>query len=152
MQHRRPEDDILERELVVRARLSAAGEEGLQRLRGELDDAVALDRARPAAFEVAVLRAEHAELHGRARYSYGSVWTCTSEISGRSVLIRSSTALAVACACSSSVCGSRPRVRKATRPPSVSRKRSSRGGRPVSSWTMRRIDAASLSTAAAGGR
>ena len=43
--------------------VAAAGEERLQRLRGELDHAVALDAPRPAALERELLRREHAELH-----------------------------------------------------------------------------------------
>jgi hypothetical protein len=43
------------------ASLAAAAEERLKRLRSELDHAVALDPARPAAFEVTILRREHAE-------------------------------------------------------------------------------------------
>ena len=42
----------------------AAGEERLQRLRGELDHPVPLDAARPAALERELLGREHAELHG----------------------------------------------------------------------------------------
>src|SRR5581483_1916366 len=85
MQDRRPQDDVGERVLRVLACLSAAGEERLQRLRGELHDAAVLDSSRPAAREIAVPRREHAEPHAR-----GSVWTITSAISGRSRRIVSS--------------------------------------------------------------
>jgi hypothetical protein len=49
-----------ERELRVRARLTAAGEERLEGLRCELNDAVALDAPGPSALEIHSLRAEHA--------------------------------------------------------------------------------------------
>ena len=96
MEHRRAQHDVGERELRVLARVAAAGEERLQRLRGELDYAVALDAAGPAALEIVLRRTEHAELHG-------SVCTITSEISGRSRRISSSTRLASACATESCV-------------------------------------------------
>src|SRR5262249_33836117 len=96
MQHRRAQDDVFERKAVVLARLAAAGEERLQRLRGELDDAVVLDAPGPAARQIAVARREHAELHWR-----GSVCTTTSAISGRSRRIASSISLARACASAS---------------------------------------------------
>ena len=44
--------DLGERVLGVLARAAAAGEERLQRLRGELDDAVAVDPPGPAALEL----------------------------------------------------------------------------------------------------
>ena len=55
MQDRRPQVDLVQRELGVLARLAAAGEEGLERLRRELDHAVALDAAGPAAFRFSPL-------------------------------------------------------------------------------------------------
>ena len=64
MQDRRPQVDVGERVLGVLARRAAAGEERLQRLRGELDHLVALDPAGPAALERELPRREHAELHG----------------------------------------------------------------------------------------
>jgi hypothetical protein len=63
VQHGRPLVDVGKRVLGVLARRATAGEEGLQRLRGELDDAVAVDAPGPAAFERQLLRREHAELH-----------------------------------------------------------------------------------------
>ena len=50
-----------ERVLGMLARAPAAREEGLERLRGELDDAVAVDSARPTAAQALALGAEHAE-------------------------------------------------------------------------------------------
>ena len=47
--HRREQPHLVERVLGVLARVAAAGEERLERLRGELDHAVALDPPRPAA-------------------------------------------------------------------------------------------------------
>ena len=67
VQDRRPQRDFCERVLGVLAGLPTAGEEGLERLRGELDDALALDAPRPAALEVVVGWREHAELHRRER-------------------------------------------------------------------------------------
>src|SRR5579862_1074876 len=61
----------------------------------------------------------------------------TSPISGRSARTRSSIRLARACASPSVVAPPTASVRYATRPSSVWRKRSSRGGPPVSSRTMR---------------
>ena len=49
MEHRRPELDLGKRILGVLACLPTPGEERLERLRGELDHAVALDPARPPA-------------------------------------------------------------------------------------------------------
>src|SRR5205823_3886650 len=125
LQHRRTQQDLVERELRVLARLAAAGEERLQRLRRELDDAVAFDSPRPATLEVAVTRREHAELHAS-----GSVCTITSWISGRSRRIISSIRLACACASASAVAPPSPSVRYATSPSSVFRKRSSSGSAP----------------------
>src|SRR5207237_8177274 len=124
--HGREEAHLRQRVLGVFPRLAAAGEERLERLGGELDHAVAFDPAGPASHLV-LDRREHAELHG-------SVCTTTSEISGRSRLIRSSISLARACASAREVCGSRPSVRYASRPSSVSMTRSSRGPAPVTSW------------------
>ena len=75
------------------ARAAAAGEERLQRLRGELDDAIAVDPSGPAALEVGLPGTEHAESHG-------SVWTITSAISGCSRRMSSSISLARAWASS----------------------------------------------------
>ena len=61
--HGREQPHLRERVLGVLARLSAAGEERLQRLRRELDHAVALDPARPPP-DLVLDRREHAELHG----------------------------------------------------------------------------------------
>ena len=94
LKHRRAQVDVGERVLGVLARRAAAGEERLQRLRGELDHLVALDPPGPAALERELPRREHAELHG-------SVWTITSAMSGRSRRIRSSISLARAWASSS---------------------------------------------------
>src|SRR5581483_4847553 len=131
----RAQVDVGQRVLGVLTRRPASGEERLQRLRRELDDAVALDAPRPPALERQLLRREHAQLHG-------SVWTITSAMSGRSRRMRSSIVLARACASSSVLLPSRPSVRNATRPPSVRRKRSSRGSTPVVSRTIRRTTAA----------
>ncbi len=106
VQHRRPDDDVLEREHVVLAGTAAAGEERLQRLRGELHDAVPLDAAGPAALEVAVFRREHAEPHAS-----GSVCTITSVIPGRARRTASSIRLAWLCATASGVPGSSLSVR-----------------------------------------
>ena len=57
-------------------------------------------------------------------------------MSGRARRICSSISLARACASSRRLVPSRPSVRKATRPPSVRRKRSSRGSAPVASLTI----------------
>ena len=105
MQHGRAKVDVCERILGVPTRSAAAGEERLQRLRGELDDGVALDDPRPAALELQILRREHAKFH------HGSVWTTTSAMSGRARRIRSSISLARACASASGLEGSRPSVR-----------------------------------------
>ena len=110
--------------LGVLAGRRAAGEERLQRLRGELDDVAAVDPARPAALELELARREHAELHG-------SVWTITSATSGRARRSRSSTSLARACASASVAPGSRPSVTKATTPWPVRNSRSARGGPPA---------------------
>ena len=56
VQDRWAELDVSERVLGVLARAAAPGEERLQRLRGELDDAIAVDPTRPAALELGVLR------------------------------------------------------------------------------------------------
>src|SRR4029077_3511632 len=112
MEHRRAEHDVGERVLAMLARVAATREVRLKRLRRELDHAVALDPAGPAALEVVLHRTEHAELHG-------SVCTITSEISGRSRRISSSTRLASACATESCVPPSTRRVRYATSPSSV---------------------------------
>ncbi len=90
MQDRRAKVDLVERVFGVLAGLTAAAEERLEGLRGELDHALALDPCRPTALEVAVLRAEHAELHG-------SVCTTTSA-TVTAARIRSSIWLARACA------------------------------------------------------
>src|SRR6266511_455957 len=137
----RPKVDVGERILGMAARVPAAGEERLQRLRRELVDDAVLDQPRPAALEREVARCEHAEPH-----RYGSVCTITSAISGRSRRIRSSISLARACASASAVPGSRPRVKYASSPSSVRRKRSSRGRRPVVSWTIRSTSARSAPT------
>ena len=126
VQHGGPKLDVVERVLRVLAGAAASREEGFERLCRELDDAIAVDPTRPAALELGALGAEHAEFHG-------SVWTITSAISGCSRRMSSSIALACACASSSRHWPSRPSVRKATRPTSVRRNRSSRGGRPVAS-------------------
>ena len=78
----------------------------------------------------------------RFRAVQGSVWTITSAISGRSRRIRSSISLARECASSSLLVPSSASVRNATSPSSVRRKRSSRGGLPVSSSTTRATTAA----------
>ena len=57
MEHRRAQVDVGERVLGVLARVAAAGEERLQRLRGELDHPVAVDATRPAALERELPRA-----------------------------------------------------------------------------------------------
>src|SRR5438046_2058650 len=96
--HRREEAHLCQGVLGVCPRLAAAREERLQRLGGELDHPLALDPAGPASHLV-LDRREHAELHG-------SVCTMTSEISGRSLRIRSSISLARECASASEVPGS----------------------------------------------
>src|SRR5262249_16915257 len=78
--------DVLERVFVVFARRAAAGEEGRERLRSEVDDPVAFDHADPAP-GLAIARRKDTQPHG-------SVWTITSAISGRSRRMRSSTSLA----------------------------------------------------------
>ena len=103
MPYRRQQADFVERVLGMLPRLASAGEVGLERLGRELDDAVAVDPARPAA-DLVLDRREHAELHG-------SVWTITSAISGCSRRIRSSTSLARVCASANEVEGSSPSVR-----------------------------------------
>src|SRR5919199_4117605 len=72
VQHGRAQVDLGERVLRVPSSLAAAGEEGLERLRRELDDDVALDDAGPAALEVVPLRAEHAQPHRRAGAGAGA--------------------------------------------------------------------------------
>src|SRR5712691_2606178 len=67
VQDRWAQDHLREWVLGVLVRLPAAGEERLERLRGELDDAVVLDAPRPAALELVVGWREHAELHRRKR-------------------------------------------------------------------------------------
>jgi hypothetical protein len=71
----------------VLARRPSAREERLQRLRGEMHDAVAVDAPDPAAFQRMTDRMEHAEFQG-------SVCTTTSAIAGTAVRTRSSIALA----------------------------------------------------------
>ena len=56
VQDRRAELDVGERVLGVLARAAAAREERLERLRSELDDAIAVDAPGPAALEVGLLR------------------------------------------------------------------------------------------------
>jgi hypothetical protein len=63
LEHGCPQLHLGEREGGVLARRRAAREEGLQRLGGELRDALAVDPARPAALELLVGRREHAEAH-----------------------------------------------------------------------------------------
>ena len=63
MQDGRAQVDIRKRVLGVLARRAAAGEERLERLRRELDHAVAFDAPGPASLERELLRSEHAELH-----------------------------------------------------------------------------------------
>ena len=87
------------------ARLAAAREERLERLRRELDHAVAFDPARPTALEVLPFGLN------MQSFSQGSVCTMTSAIPGCSRRIRSSTWLACACASASGVAPSRPSVR-----------------------------------------
>ena len=53
VEHRRPQVDVGQRVLGVLAGLAAADEERLERLRRELDDAVAVDASGPASLEVA---------------------------------------------------------------------------------------------------
>src|SRR5262249_23688930 len=95
MEHRRAEDDVGERILRVLTRRPPAREERLQRLGRELDNALAIDPARPAALEILVARREHAQLHR------GSVCTTTSAISGCSRRMSSSILLASAWAAAS---------------------------------------------------
>ena len=66
LEHRRPQQHVVQPVLGVLARRRAAREEGLQRLRGELHDCVAFDPARPAALELLTGRGEHAQPHLRA--------------------------------------------------------------------------------------
>ena len=61
--HGRQQAHLVERVLGVLAGVAAAGEERLERLRGELDHAVALDPPGPAA-DLLPHRSEHAQLHG----------------------------------------------------------------------------------------
>ena len=119
--------------LGVLARGAAAGEERLQRLRGELDDPVAFDPARPAALRSRSLRREHAELHSR-----GSVCTTTSAISGRSRRIASSISARLRVRVGERRAAAEPSVRYATSPSSVCTKRSSSGSAPVASRTIAR--------------
>src|SRR5487761_1559585 len=144
MEHGRAEDDAVEQVLGVLACKPAAAEERLQRLRRQLDDAVAVDPTRPAALERKVCRREHAELH----YS-GSVCTTTSAICGSLSRMRSSISLARACASASAWPAPSRNVMWATSPSSVSRKRRSRGSTPVTSRTIDRTVATSPATSAA---
>src|SRR5438105_3132251 len=167
VEDRRSQVDLRERVFGVPPRAAAAREEGLERLRGELDHDVALEHARPAALQAVPLRAEHAELHlpiSRAERrdkldprkmrsifrGYGSVWTITSAMSGRSRRISSSILLAYACASESGLAGSSPSVRNAMSPSSVCRNRSLRGGDPVVSRTILRTASASPAVSVLG--
>ena len=109
LEHRRSQEHGLQGVLRVLTGGRAAGEERLQRLRGELNDGVAVDPAGPAALELELDRREHAQPHG-------SVWTITSATSGLARRSRSSTSLARAWASASVAPGSSPSVTKATTP------------------------------------
>ena len=146
--HGRTQHDVGQRVLRVLAGLAAAGEERLERLRRELDHAVALDPAWPSPLEVELLRAEHAELHGAqptagVSEDLGSV----SEHRGLSDTSRSRLRVDDDLRDPGQVAAdplldlararvrlgerereSSPIVRKTTSPSSVSRNRSSRGG------------------------
>ena len=63
MQYGRAKVDVCERIFSVSARRAAAGEIRLERLRSELHDGIALDDPGPAAFELQILRSEHAKFH-----------------------------------------------------------------------------------------
>src|SRR5436309_1867249 len=69
---------LVEGVLGVLAGPAASGEEGLERLGRELNDAVAVDATRPAAREVAVPRREHAQAHVRSvRSASGACSLCS---------------------------------------------------------------------------
>ena len=104
MEDRRAKDDLRERVLGVLARLAAAGEERLQRLRRELDDPVAVDPPRPAALEQRDRAGENMQSFTRS----APCGRCTSAISGSSRRIRSSISLARACASASACRGAEP--------------------------------------------
>ena len=63
MEDGRAQVDLGERVFRVTPRLAASGEEGLQRLRGELHHGVAFDETGPASFERQLPRREHTQLH-----------------------------------------------------------------------------------------
>src|SRR5262249_13160044 len=88
MEDGREQPDVRQRILRVLARRAAAREERLQRLRCQVDDAVPVDAADPAALHRVSEGMEHAETH------YGSVCTTTSAIPGTALRPRSSIALA----------------------------------------------------------
>ena len=136
-EHRRAQIDVGERVLGVLARRAAAREERLERLRGELDDPVAVDAPGPAALERELLRREHAEPHG-------SVCTITSAISGRSRRIRSSISLARACASASGSCRVEPEREERDEPVVGAAGSGARAASdPVTSRTIRRTAASS---------
>ena len=137
--HGHEQGDVGERVLGVLARAAAAEEERLQRLRGEVKHAVAVDPADPPALERVVVRVEHAEAH-RAY----STWNAQDRLgsSGLGVhdhlgdardddpdplLDPSRPSRAPSARLSA---GSSASVRKTTSPSSVWRKRTARGGTP----------------------
>ncbi len=63
MEHGGEEHCVRQRELGVLARGPAPGEERLQRLRGELDDTIAVDPADPPALHGVAEGMKHAEAH-----------------------------------------------------------------------------------------
>ena len=88
MEYRREEHDVVQRVLRVLSRSPSTREEGLERLRSQLEHPLAVDAPDPAALQRVADRMEHAEPH------QGSVCTTTSAIAGTTVRTRSSIALA----------------------------------------------------------
>ena len=128
--------------LGMLARRASAREERLQRLRGEMDDAVAVDASDPAALERVFERVEHAEPQAsrlRVHHHVGD----RGHRAAHALLDRARPAVRVR----ERPAPSSPSVRKTTMPSSVRTMRTSRAIAPVSSRTAASIAAVSISTA-----
>ena len=135
---------VRERVLGVLARRAAAGEERLQRLRGELDRRGRRRSGRPSRAP------SDARRDGTCRALTARCVPRRRRWPGRHSRTRSSIALARPCASASEPALPSPSVRKATMPSSVRTKRSSRGSAPVSCRTAASTAAVSIAISSAG--